>query len=305
MSDKNPIHPSQIVVTGAAGFIGRRVVARLAARGVRVLAVDRAPFPAALPGGVDYRCGDFEKDFVEAAEGCGLIHLAWEMDRKNAAAQAASVAGFRRLLELGGWSGVVGLGSAEEYGELEGELSEEMAPGRRLSPYGRAKHEACCALETWSRGASGRRALWLRPFVVYGPGQGGNMVIPYAVHCAAARQKAELTEGLQRRDFIHVDDVADGIAQLALCRTDANGSFAACNLGRGEPVRVRDVLERIAERMDARQWFRFGARSLRPNEPQEQYAEVLAAKMRGWRAQIPWEQGIDDLCRELGKEHRG
>ena len=140
---------------------------------------------------------------------------------------------------------------------------------------------------------------------MYGPGQGGNMVIPYAVRCATEWLKAELTEGLQRRDFIHVDDVADGIAQLALCRADADGFFAVCNLGRGEFVRVRDVLERIAERMDARQWFRFGAWSLRPNEPQEPYAEVLAAKMRGWRAQIPWEQGIDDLCRELGKENRG
>ena len=70
-------------------------------------------------------------------------------------------------------------------------------------------------------------------------------------------------------------------------------------------MRVRDVLERIAERMDVGRRFRYGARPMRPNEPQEQYAEVVAAEMRGWRAQIPWEQGVDALCREQGGENHG
>lgn len=287
-----------IVVTGAAGFIGRRVVARLAEQGVRLVAVDRVPDPGGWPSGVEYRRVDLDREMT-AFDGNGLlVHLAWNLDRGNAAAQQESLRTFARLLGQKGLAGVVGLGSAEEYGELEGRLREDMAPGLELSAYGQAKHAAGQALEVWSRGA-GRKAVWLRPFVVYGPGQGGNMAIPYALRCARERTPGDFSEGLQFRDFVHVDDVAAGIAAAALGLPAMAPSFAVCNLGRGEPVRLRDVLERIALQTNAREWFRFGTRPMRPGEPREQYADSSAAADQfGWRARIPWESGIDALCRE-------
>lgn len=294
----------RIAVTGAAGFIGRRVAARLAAAGARVVALDRLPPPAGFPAGVDYLRGDL-LEHAAAAKADILIHLAWNMDRADPQAQAASVSDFARLLEVGNWRGVAGLGSAEEYGEREGGLREDMAPGLKLSAYGQAKHAAGRALEQWAR-VPGRRAIWLRPFVVYGPGQGGSMAIPYALRCARARTPAEFSEGLQSRDFVHVDDVAEGIVQAALRLADPGDSFATCNLGWGEPVRLRDVLERIAERTDSRSLFRFGARPMRPDEPRVQYADTAAAANRlGWRARIPWPQGIDALCQAHGRGNHG
>jgi nucleoside-diphosphate-sugar epimerase len=297
--------PPKVLVTGAAGFIGRRVVARLAAGGARVLATDRMPPPEDLPAGVEYRRADLGAgvDWIPENFHAGfmLVHLAWNMNRADAAEQAASVADFARVLEgatVRGLRGVAGMGSAEEYGELEGRLSENMAPGLKLSAYGRAKHEAGRVLEEWAR-EPGRRAIWLRPFVVYGSGQGGNMAIPYALRCALERRPAEFSEGLQFRDFVHVDDVAEGIAQAALRLPEARGPFAVCNLGRGEPVRLRDVLERIARRTGSEDLFRFGARPMRAGEPAEQYADISAAAgLCGWRAHISWKRGIDALCKE-------
>ena len=295
-----------IFLAGAAGFIGRRVAARLAAAGARVLAADRVPRPAEFPAGVEYRRVDLENETPEIGAASVLVHLAWNMDRANPEAQAASVSAFVRLLASGRFHGVAGLGSAEEYGEREGRLREDLAPGARLSAYGRAKHEAGRALEAWARGAPGRRAIWLRPFVVYGPGQGGSMAIPYALQCAKARTPAEFSEGLQRRDFVHVDDVAEGIARAARRIAEPGEPFAACNLGRGEPVRLRAVLERIARRTNAEELFLFGARPLRANEPQEQFADVAAAeKELGWRARISWEAGVDELCGEIETDNHG
>ena len=123
------------------------------------------------------------------------------------------------------------------------------------------------------------------------------MAIPYALRCARERTTGEFSEGLQFRDFVHVDDVADGIAAAALGLPDLKPAFAICNLGRGEPVRLRDVLERIAVQTNSQDLFRFGARPMRPGEPQEQYADIAAAaELLGWRAKIPWAQGIDALC---------
>jgi nucleoside-diphosphate-sugar epimerase len=290
--------PLTIVVTGAAGFIGRRVVSRLAAQGMKVCAVDRVPRPADLPEGVDYQCADLSENFPPLPSEFILVHLAWNMDRSDPAAQAASVSGFSRLLGTKGLLGVVGMGSAEEYGELEGCLSEEMAPGTTLSAYGLAKHEACHALNIWTH-TVGCRAIWLRPFIVYGPGQNGSMLIPYAVRCAQQRQSADFSAGLQYRDFVHVDDVADGIAQAALRVAGDGVPFLACNVGGGKPVQVREVLERIAQQLDAQEFFHLGARPMREGEPKEQFAAVTSARsILGWTAQTPWEEGIDSLCKE-------
>jgi nucleoside-diphosphate-sugar epimerase len=254
---------------------------------------------------VDYRRVDLSTDILREP-GAVLVHLAWRMKRADAREQSGSAAEFMRLLEEGGWAGVVGMGSAEEYGNLEGCLREEQAPGPCLSAYGAAKQAACNALRNWVR-SPGRRAVWLRPFVVYGPGQGGDMVIPYAVQCARDRRPAKLSAGLQFRDFVHVDDVADGIARAALVLPDLeDGRLAVCNLGRGEPVRLRDVLDRIADQMEAQKLFRFGKQPMRPGEPQKQYADVSAAAVLfGWRAAISWKMGIDALCKEQEKDNHG
>ena len=293
-----------VAVTGAAGFIGRRVVARLGLAGARVVGIDRKEMPADWPAGAVYRRLELGGDMPRPDGDWILVHLAWSMDRGDEVAQAASVMDFARLLGQEGLVGAVGLGSAEEYGERSGCLKESQAPGAHLSAYGRAKHLASRAIRAWAK-VSGKPAVWLRPFVAYGPGQQGRMAIPYALQCARERRPADFSEGLQMRDLVHVDDVADAIVRAAQRLPEWDGVQAVCNLGRGEPVRLRDVLERVAVRTGAVDLFRYGTRSMREHEPMVQVADVSEAeRLLGWRAQISWEQGIDHLCAEPGEKDR-
>lgn len=283
------------VVTGAAGFIGRAVLARLAKEcpAGKVVGLDLKPRPADWQGA--WLEGGLER-LREVPGPFAAVHLAWDLRRGDAAAQEASLAGFREMLKLPNLTGLVGLGSAEEYGSAEGCLVESMAPGPALSFYGRAKHDAFRAASEWAA-ATGKRCIWLRPFVVYGEGQGGNMAIPYAVGCAKEGTPAEFSSGEQLRDFVHVSDVAAGIAAAARAVSGlVPGECRVCNLGRGEPVRLRDVLERIADLGVCRDRFRFGVRPMRPGEPSVQFADTSsAAATLSWSAAIPWQDGVARL----------
>ena len=74
-----------------------------------------------------------------------------------------------------------------------------------LTPYGWAKQAAGTMLRSWCE-RNGMPGYWMRPFLVYGPGQTGNMVIPYALEQAQRGEAARFSDGLQQRDFVFVDD---------------------------------------------------------------------------------------------------
>ena len=286
---------SAILVTGAGGFIGRTLLPRLIGTFPleRVIGLDFRPRPPDWHG--EWLEGGLER-LTEVPGTFIVAHLAWDLRRGDPAAQEASLESFRAMLRIPGLAGVVGMGSAEEYGSAEGRLDESRAPGNALSAYGRAKQDAFRAVA-----ASGLRCIWLRPFIVYGEGQGGNMVVPYALRCAKEGCVAEFSSGDQFRDFVHVEDVAAGIAAAVRgVLTLPEGECRACNLGRGAPVKVRDVLERIARQTGREQLFRFGVRPMRAGEPAVQFAATDAAEsVLGWKAAIPWQEGIDRLCRNL------
>jgi nucleoside-diphosphate-sugar epimerase len=117
------------------------------------------------------------------------------------------------------------------------------------------------------------------------------MVIPYALRQAMSGAEAEFSDGLQVRDFVYVDDVAD--AFCVACSTPGAG-FRELNIGTGQGVRIRDVVETIAASLGARQRFRFGVRQRRMNEPDDRIAAVGRAREElGWSARTSWREGID------------
>jgi nucleoside-diphosphate-sugar epimerase len=278
-------------------------------RGLSVLSVGR-------PAGRDWppsEADQHETDLCDPAtllppdapaEPFTLVHLAWNTARGPLlGAQTEHIHCLARLLDYWRPRGLVRVlltGSGEEYGQRGGWLGEEDSPEGTLSPYGWGKAVAAQLSRAWAQ-TSGIPVVWLRPFLVYGPGQRGNMVIPYALRQALAGLPAEFSDGQQCRDFVYVDDVVEAFFQaLSIVQT----GWQAINLGTGNPVQVREVLETLANHFGVLHRFRFGVLERRPGEPDIQVADPRRAmEVLGWRARIGWREGIGRLV-QAGKEAR-
>ncbi len=298
------------IVTGAQGFLGRRLVARLAAKGGGILAVDRqARIGPPLPG-VVYHLSDLAQadtlipPVCEPVTTFDLIHLAWDLRNRETSYRTQSedvtrLAGLLDSWTARGLARLIAPGSAQEYGARPGVLAEDDEPVEPLSPYGWAKHACHAMAVSWAQ-RTGKNLVWLRPFIIYGPGQAGSMLVPYAFRQALAGAPAKVTDGEQLRDFVYVDDVIEAI--LLALRKPTTGILAA-NLGGGVPVRVRDVLEEICRLCGSKDVFQFGALPRRPGEPDMQVACCdRAAATLGWKPQVAWRAGLARIQEQLNVE---
>jgi len=80
------------------------------------------------------------------------------------------------------------------------------------------------------------------------------------------------------RDFLHVEDVAEAV--WAIARSPVTG---AVNVGSGEPVTVRELVETIATIVGRPDLLEFGAIPERPNDPQ-----IVCADNRRLREECAW-----------------
>ena len=289
-----------LIITGACGFIGRHLLGRVQDYPGPILAVDRVePVGATLGRTVRFHRSDLSNpaDLLPAgfdvASGFTLVHLAWDMRRASDFAlhldQARLLTALLDYWKDRGLARVVGMGSAEEYGSRSGLIHEYDPPLAPLSPYGAGKHAAYVAASSWAARAK-CDLIWLRPFLVYGQDQGGDMMLPYAVAKARAKEPAEFTDGLQERDLVHVEDVAEAIKAAALHEV---AGVRVLNVGSGTPVPIREVLLEVARLMDAKALFHMGARPRRTGEPERQVADISAARdLLGWSPKIGWREGI-------------
>lgn len=244
---------SVFLVTGSEGFLGRHVVAELSKTpGVEVVRLGRHQ-PA-----VDHRsnsrfvCADLStKTGLKEVAKIGpdaVVHLAWEglsdFRSPHHVNQVATHVGLFEALISGGIKRVVGVGTCLEYGLVEGELDESLAP-RPVVAYADGKTRLSAQSERLAADA-GASWCWARVFYPYGPGQQPQSLWG-ALNSAIDRDDREfpMSAGEQVRDYLHVRATGRILAHLAL-NESATGPINVCS---GEPVTVRALVHRwISER---------------------------------------------------------
>ncbi len=240
----------RVLVTGATGYLGGRLVRLLHARGDEVHALVRDPGSRDLGGlgeiaSVHEDRGDFES--VRAAvEGCdphAVYHLAGTASvdagtRDPAPIIQANVVLAARVLEAAARAGspraVVLASSYWEYSS-----DGAYAPNTLYAATKRAARD----LAAWYAGRGLIRGATLVLYDVYGPEDPRPKLIPAMLRAAASGEPLAMTEGNQRVDFVHADDaarafVAAAEALLALPSVRAVAEWGASS---GRRVTIREL----------------------------------------------------------------
>jgi nucleoside-diphosphate-sugar epimerase len=275
---------STVLVTGATGFVGRHALQALLRSGQEVHAVARTPPPGAAE--VSWHTADLlepgaAERVVAAARPSHLLHLAWYAEHgrywtapENVQWVEATLALFRAFAGQVGERAVMA-GTSAEYDWSHGFCSEHVTPRRPATLYGVAKDAAHRVVAAAAEQA-GVGLAWGRVFFLYGPHEHPERLVPSVARALVQGRPAPVSSGAQVRDFMHVEDVADGFA--ALLRSNVAGPV---NVASGDPVRIRDIVATLGELAGRPDLLRLGELPDRPGDP-----PLLVADVRRLRDEV-------------------
>ncbi|MEY7849452.1 dTDP-glucose 4,6-dehydratase [Natrarchaeobius sp. A-rgal3] len=301
-----------VVVTGAAGFIGRWVVRELLDRGYNVRGIDDlsngsrrniAEFEST--DRFDLTVGDIrDAEVVSARVGDDVkacIHLAAEIDVQESLDRPNShfetnVIGTHNVLEVCRRTetrlGLVGTCMVYDVADQESAIVEDH-PVKPASPYAGSKLAAENLAESYYRGYD-LPIVILRPFNTYGPYQKtdmeGGVVSIFASRDLENEPLLIFGDGTQSRDLLYVTDCAKFIVEGTFS-DDATGE--TLNAGTGTDISVNELATVIAT-------DRTRISHVEHHHPQSEIQTLRcdptkAKSMLGWEPNVELEDGIDRL----------
>jgi len=235
-----------VLVTGASGFIGAHLCRLLAHHGAIIEATSRRSRPA-TPGNhhthvLDLCDAAAVRQLVEYVRPDFVFHLsaitsaARDVDNALPTLHANLVSTVNLLTcvtQIGSCQRVVLAGSLEDAGGMH-------VP---TSPYAASKHAGTQYARMFNA-LYGTPAAVARIFMVYGPAQPDRRkLIPYVAFSLLRRQVPMLSSGERLVDWVYVQDVAQGLARLAIA-PGVEGTTV--DIGSGTLTSVGDVARQIA-----------------------------------------------------------
>lgn len=302
----------RLLVTGAAGVLGRALVRLGALRGHEVLGVVRA-LPQALPPAAARDPAHAHWSLVAAdVEDPGgltratlaarpevIIHTAARGVRRGhglseQALLSAHVAAGRALALASRQSGarVVWVGSCFEYAPSSSPMPEDhpLAP---TSAYGRAKLAGLRAFE-----AGKVLHLVARPFHVYGPGEAPERLVPALFSAVRGQGENAFGDPAMERDLLFVDDAATALLLAAERLRESDAALTpglSLQLSTGHGATIGEIA-RLAAKVAGDPGFVFkfrGAPPLPGYDPGRLVGSPTRAQaLLGWRARTPLEEGL-------------
>jgi dTDP-glucose 4,6-dehydratase len=300
-----------VLVTGAGGFIGSRLIEKLTINGKKVRAFVRYTsraeigllklLPPEILGKVEIIRGDLRDNSAveQAAKGVdtifhlgALISIPYSYVHPVETVQT-NVLGTMNILEACRKTGakLVHTSTSEVYGTALRVPIDEEHPLQGQSPYSASKIGADKLVESYFRSFD-VPAITIRPFNTYGPGQSNRAVIPTIITQALSGDVIRLGNLDAIRDFTYLDDTVRGFLLAGKAELWNGETY---NLGTGEEISIGAIAKLIFGIMGKQPEILVDAERLRPEK-----SEVMrlisdnqkAKKALRWQPRVGMEEGL-------------
>ncbi len=304
--------PPPLLVTGANGFVGQALCKLAQARGADLHTATRTPH-AELPGR-NFTTGDMSSSTnwqAALASRKVVVHLAARVhvmqeqavnplaEFRNA--NVATTLHLARAAASAGVSRFIYLSSIKVNGEatLPGHPFRESDTPAPQDAYAVSKWEAEQGLTAIAR-ETGMEVVILRPPLMYGPGVKGN----FERLARIASLPLPLASINNRRDLLHVDNMADAILLCARHPAAANQTFLVCD---GKAVSTPELIRHLAEQngQHSRLWpfppmlLQLAARLIGKQAVMDRLAGSLELDCSKIRQMLGWQSTAHDHASRL------
>ena len=280
----------RVLVTGGTGFLGRHLVQRLRAAKIGVVTPNRA------------QGFDLQRDDLPLNEVDHVFHLAARTGVVEAWHDPVgffhtNTHGTVRVLDQCRRHGCsLTYVSAYVYGQPQRLPIAETDPVAANNPYAFSKSMAEEACRFFFKNF-GLPVTILRPFNVYGPGQGEQFLLTRIAVQAVDRNCQEIVvrDLAPRRDYIFISDAIDAI--LASLETKSGSLF---NIGSGISYSVADAIRTVCRLAGVTKPSRAIVGATRPNEINDVVADITALRAEtGWMPRVSFDEGLRQLIEAL------
>jgi nucleoside-diphosphate-sugar epimerase len=299
------------LVAGAAGFLGSHLCDRLRRDGIEVLGLDN--LYTGRRENIEHLEGDpgftfVEHDITRPADGVvtGPLDIIFNMacpasprayQRDPLFTLETNYVGTRNLLELAREQGAIILqaSTSEVYGDpaihpqVESYWGNANCFGAR-GCYEEGKRVAETLMLEYSR-RYGVRIKVVRIFNTYGPRmdlEDGRIISSFIVQALRGEPITVFGDGSQTRSFCYVDDLVDGLVDMAASDPSFTGPV---NLGSPAEFTVLETASIIREMIGSTSENVF--KPLPPDDPRKRKPDIgLAESKLGWHPQVPFEEGV-------------
>lgn len=291
-----------ILLTGATGFLGSHLLEALLAEGYLIVLLKRSTSDTwrienLLPRTAVYDIDKvsleqvFEIHKVDAILHLATLYRKYDSGKEIAEMLASNVTFPCELIEVGLRHGVKAFVNTGTFFEVDCSSLPvtENAASQPFNFYAKTK----LAFESILRGYTpALSSVTLRLFSPYGP-RDNEKLIPILLRKSLADEKIELSQGLQKLDFIYVSDIVRAyLAALKYCQREEN-VHQVFNIGTGRPTSIREVvsiLEQALQKPIVKQW---GAVAV--NEIPIVFADTSKAReLLGWESNVSIEEGLNE-----------
>lgn len=302
---------SNILVTGGSGFVGKQVVKKLLALGKRVVIVDMKQTPPSefnsSQGSYAYADIRNREQMVHLMHNIDLVfHIAGNANTTisiqnpifNFETNTIGTFNVLKAAQDAGVKKIVYTSSALVYGPTQHLPLREFYPSQPLNPYAASKlmGEISCLsfFHTYELPVAIARL-----FCIYGPSddpQKSLVEVSRYLRWHVNHQPIQTVGDIDRktRDFIHIDDVVDGL----LCIAESGKPGEIFNVGSGQEVSMRQLIATINSITKSQATVENDASIL--EDSYRQVADISKLQALGFESHMSLHEGICDLLKSWG-----